>query len=143
MLNIFFLFYNYLECLSYSLLTSGKGKTTYDTPPGKESCDNDLSAGWFRFQGDAGTKMPTKCEPYKKCGTDYTGLLDSYHPRVADGKVRRTVCFRDRTDCCKHPFYIKVRNFGYFYVYQLTSHPATNAIVALTDNYARINHSKV
>ena len=134
MLNSFFLFHNYLECISYSLLTSGTRKTTYDTPQGRESCDNDLSADWFRFKGDAGTKMPTKCVPYKKCGTDSTGWLDGYHPTVADGKVSRTVCFRGLTDCCKHPVYIKVRNCGSFYVYQL---------VPLTDNYARINHRQI
>ena len=69
----------------------------------------------------------------QKCGTDSTGWLDGYHPTVADGKVRRTVCFRDRTDCCKHPFYIKVRNCGYFYVYQLTSRTSCNQRYCSTD----------
>ena len=70
----------------FKLLTSDQwNKENYlRHTPGKESCDNDLSAGWFRFQGDAGTKMPTKCVPYKKCGTDSTGSLDGYHPTVAD-----------------------------------------------------------
>lgn len=133
MLYSFFLFHNYLECISYSLLTSGTRKTTYDTSQGRESCDNDLSADWFRFKGDAGTKMPTKCVPYKKCGTDSTGWLDGYHPTVADGKVSRTVCFRGLTDCCKHPVYIKVRNCGSFYVYQLTPRTSCNQRYCGTD----------
>ena len=110
---------NYLECLSYSNLTSETRKTTYRTPHGEESCDSDLDQGWFRFQGDAGTKMPTTCVDYSWCGTALPGWLSDSHPTETEGVVSRTVCFTGRNICCEHTVSIKVRNCGSYYVYFL------------------------
>ena len=110
---------NYLECLSYSNLTSATRKTTYHTPDGKESCDAVLDEGWFRFQGDAGTKMPTSCVPDWRCGTVQPGWLSGSHPTETEGEVERTVCFRRGNDCCQHSIAIKVRNCGSYYIYYL------------------------
>ena len=116
----FSLFYdNYLECLSYSNLTSATRKTTHHTPPGEESCDSVLDEGWFRFQGDAGTKMPTSCVPGSRCGTVLPGWLNGNHPTETEGVVSRTVCFTHGEKCCKDTVFIKVRNCGSYYVYNL------------------------
>ena len=117
-----FLFFNdiYLECLGYSNLTSATRKTTYQIPYDVDgSCDSELSEGWFRFQGDAGTKMPINCVPYRMCGTVLPGWLSGSHPTETEGIVSRTVCFTDREICCKHSVSIKVRNCGSHYVYNL------------------------
>lgn len=80
-------------------------------------CDDKLGPNWFRFQGDIGTRMPTSCVPHKTCGTSRPGWLKGGHPRVADGKVTRKVCFRTARACCELFKYIQVRNCGSYYVY--------------------------
>lgn len=123
---------NYLECLSYVILDSGTRKSTYDTE--EETCDRYLlSPGWFRFQGDAGTRMATTCVPTNKCGTESTGWLEDNHPTVADGKVNRKVCFGDHGNCCRNSIFIPVRNCGSFYVYYLLSPPVCDLGYCSTD----------
>ena len=78
------------ECTTYLSLTSGDQKTTYTSITNQ--CDRNLK-GWYRFQGAAGTRMPTSCTPKHRCSTGATGWLNGSHPTVADGKVSRQVCF--------------------------------------------------
>ena len=52
------------------------------TPLGSVLCDKPFSEGWYRFVGDAGTKMPTKRVPAFRCGTDFPGWLDGAHRTV-------------------------------------------------------------
>ena len=72
-------------------------------------CDNELSKGWYRFEGAAGTKMPTTRVPAYRCGTDWSGWLDGAHPTVEDGEVRRDVCGSDRPTGCKYEVKISVK----------------------------------
>ena len=116
-----FVINDYLECRRYTKLTDKTRKTTYVTR--KKRCDKHLGPGWFRFQGRAGTKMPTKCLSMSRCGTYGTGWLRGTHPSVAEGAVDRTVCFRYRS-CCKFSVIIRVRNCGSYYVYHLINTPA-------------------
>lgn len=109
------------ECRRYTKLTDKTRKTTYVTR--RKRCDKHLGPGWFRFQGRAGTKMPTKCLSMSRCGTYGTGWLRGTHPSVAEGAVDRTVCFRYRS-CCKFSVIIRVRNCGSYYVYHLINTPA-------------------
>ncbi|CAH3157513.1 unnamed protein product, partial [Pocillopora meandrina] len=88
---------DYLECRRYTKLTDKTRKNTYVTK--NKKCDNHLGPGWFRFQGDAGTKMPTTCQPMSRCDAYKTGWLRGTHPSVAEGAVNRTVCFRHHS-CC-------------------------------------------
>ena len=116
-----FVINDYLECQRYTKLTDKTRKTTYKTK--NKKCDNHLGPGWFRFQGNAGTKMPTKCLSMSRCGTYGTGWLRGTHPSVAEGAVDRTVCFRYHS-CCKFSVIIRVRNCGSYYVYYLINTPA-------------------
>ncbi|RMX55983.1 hypothetical protein pdam_00016403, partial [Pocillopora damicornis] len=108
------------ECRRYTKLTDKTRKTTYVTK--NKKCDHHLGPGWFRFQGDAGTKMPTKCQPMSRCDAYKTGWLRGTHPSVAEGAVNKTVCFRYRS-CCKYSVIIRVRNCGSYYVYHLINTP--------------------
>ena len=109
-----------VECTSYSSLTSGDRKTTYITQ--FHQCDSNLD-GWYRFQGAAGTRMPTSCPPEHRCNTYATGWLNGGHPTVADGKVTRQVCFHYFSKCCWQSTNIEVRNCGSFYVYRFSGTP--------------------
>ena len=51
--------------------------------------------------------MPTTRVPAYRCGGDWSGWLDDTHPTVEDGKVKRMVCFSDRStvlQICNHNF---------------------------------------
>ena len=116
-----FVINDYLECRRYTKLTDKTRKNTYVTKSKK--CDNHLGPGWFRFQGDAGTKMPTTCQPMLRCDAFKTGWLRGIHPSVAEGAVNRTVCFGYH-NCCTYSVIIRVRNCGSYYVYHLINTPS-------------------
>ena len=107
------------ECQNYRNLTYGNRKITsgYDW-----YCDWRLY-GWYRFSGAAGTRMAISCPPFWSCGSIGTGWMNGGHPTVADGQVRRSVCFRWYSDCCSLSRSIKVRNCGAYYVYYLRGTP--------------------
>ncbi|XP_073250793.1 uncharacterized protein [Porites lutea] len=109
------------ECQNYGSLNSGDRKITYTSS--SYYCDNRIGRGWFRFEGSAGTRMPTSCPPYYRCNTAATGWLNGGHPTAADGQVSRTVCFHWTSSCCEWSINIKVRNCGSYYVYYLSGTP--------------------
>ena len=117
-LIIIFLYY-ISDCQNYGSLNSYTRKITYS---GTGYCDSGIGPGWFRFEGSAGTRMPTSCPPTARCGTAATGWLNGGHPTVADGQVSRTVCFH-WYNCCRWSTNIKVRNCGSYYVYYLSGTP--------------------
>ena len=94
-------------------------------------CDSILSAGWYRFSGEAGNQMAESCVDEYHCGTDVPGWLNGPHPGVADGRVQRRVCFTYQGICCSDSTYISVRNCGGFYVYKLNPVP----LVACSSRY--------
>ena len=110
-------------CYNYSILNDGNRKSSYGTPQGSEQCDSQLSEGWYRFEGDAGTKMPTERVPAFRCGTDWSGWLKGAHPTLDDGEVKREVCFSDRDTSCTDKRNILVKNCGSFYIYYLYGTP--------------------
>ena len=118
----FFFFFSISECQNYGSLNSGDRKITYSTRG--HYCDNRIGPGWFRFEGSAGTRMPTSCPPTRRCRTSATGWLNGGHPTVADGQVSRTVCFHWSGSCCNWSTSIKVRNCGLYYVYYFSGTPA-------------------
>ena len=109
------------ECQNYGSLNSYTRKITYTTNHGY--CDNGIGPGWFRFEGSAGTRMPTSCPPIFRCGANAPGWMNGGHPTVADGQVTRTVCFHYSGDCYRWSTNIKVRNCGSYYVYYLSGTP--------------------
>ena len=42
---------------------------------------------WYRFVGDAGTKIPTQRVPEWRCGAALSGWLKGDHPTLADREV--------------------------------------------------------
>ena len=108
-------------CYHYKNLTDANRKISYQTADGL--CDNQLLEGWYRFVGAAGTKMPTARVRANRCGTYRSGWLNGAHPTVEDGKVRRTVCFGDRSTGCKYTTMIFVKNCGAYFIYNLFHPP--------------------
>jgi len=106
-----------------------------DTYTGKLLCDNELKKGWYRFEGEAGTRMPTTCLNQGKCGTNFPGWLNGIHPTVADGEVDRKVCFSAYPHCkaedCKP---IRVKNCSTYYVYELDGTPGCDKRYCGTDS---------
>ena len=77
----------------------------YNTSNGGEKCDDNSSSiifgKWYRFVGDAGTKMPTQCVPDNRCGAIFSGWLYGGHHKLADGEVSFNVCFTGGQNCGK------------------------------------------
>ena len=96
---------------------------SYHTPYALELCDRQLSEGWYRFVGAAGTKMPTTHVPKYRCGTGWSGWLDGAHPTVEDGKVNRKVCFGDQSTGCIFSTDISVKICGSYFIYKLQKPP--------------------
>ncbi|CAH3189906.1 unnamed protein product, partial [Porites evermanni] len=119
------------ECQNYGSLNNADRKITYGRP--NNYCDRAIGPGWFRFEGSAGTRMPTSCPPTNRCNTDATGWLNGGHPTVADGQVSRQVCFHWTSGCCEWSTTIKVRNCGLYYVYYLSSTPTCHLRYCGTD----------
>ena len=125
-------FYFFLECINFSLLTDADRKDSYRARnfPGFPKNDTSLGPGWFRFQGDAGTKMATSCPAVESCYTAAPGWLKDEHPTSAEGIVERTVCFHwesaGKDNCCWWFTTIKVRNCSSYMVYHLHSTPYTS-----------------
>ena len=81
--------------------------------------DHDLVPGWYRFQGAAGDRMADKCVPIDHCGTYHSGWLSGAHPAVEEGVVSRKVCFPELRYCCYWLQYIRIKNCGAYFVYEL------------------------
>ena len=96
-------------------------KDTYTVSDGNGPlCDSGLAEGWYRFEGDAGTRMLSTCMKKGSCGTNFPGWLKGVHPTVADGEEDRKVCFSAFPDnCCNNYKHIKVKNCSSYYVYKL------------------------
>ncbi|KAL9987885.1 hypothetical protein ACROYT_G002263 [Oculina patagonica] len=106
----------------FRFLNESNRAKTYNKPS-PLICDSSLS-GWYRFGGEAGSKMPESCVKERHCGTHAPGWLNGSHPTMADGAVKRKVCFHWSSSCCRWSTMIDVRNCGGFYVYKLYRPPA-------------------
>ena len=109
------------ECKNYKVLREKDRNTAYK---GVTKCDRPFAKGWYKFEGDAGTQMPTKCVQRNQCGTHAPGWLSGANPTVAEGAVQRKVCFHWSSGCCQWSSNIRVRNCGGYYVYELVQPPA-------------------
>lgn len=116
-------------CLSgdYITLSEPDRAAGFLTREGHAECDRtDLEEeeAWYRFTGEAGTRMAKKCVPVGRCGTNAPGWLNGTHPEDEDeGVVNRTVCFHWKNDCCHWKTAVKVRSCGGFYLYYLKRDP--------------------
>ncbi|XP_048582524.1 pancreatic secretory granule membrane major glycoprotein GP2-like [Nematostella vectensis] len=110
------------ECKNYKLLSdASRHKSFYQD---QQLCDWNLVPGWYRFGGEAGTMMMNECLPkYDRCGGGYLGWMDGTLPLYAHGIVKRIACFYHAGNCCHWMVNIRVRNCGFFYVYELKKPP--------------------
>ena len=70
--------------------------------------------------------MADSCVPEFRRGAELPGWLNGSRPTMADGAVRRKVCFRYKNNCCEYSTSITVRNCGGFYVYHIGKPPICN-----------------
>ena len=112
-----------LECKHYKTLNTRD--RSMNVPSGNVlKCDKtDLSKGWYRFTGHAGSAIANYCVPKNRCGTHASGWMQGSHPTRAEGQVSRKVCYNWNNDCCNWSNTIRVRNCGGFYVYELDKTP--------------------
>lgn len=110
-----------VECYHYSFLEESNRAIMYKRG-NTVFCDSTLS-GWYRFRGGAGIQMPESCVKSGRCGTQAPGWLVGGHPSVAQGAVKRRVCFKLINTCCLMSINIDVRNCGGFFVYKLIKLP--------------------
>merc|ERR1711981_156071 len=94
-------------------------------------CDDKLVKKWYRFQGEAGSKLATQKAPTGTttsssmiCGTHRTSYMTSEHPQPEDGIVSRKVCFEWSGSDCPVETTIRVRAChsnveSMYYVYEL------------------------
>ena len=112
-------------CTNYTVLSEADRAQGNASPP-HSGCDRELITGWYRFQGAAGDRMPDKCVLMERCGTRHPGWLSDAHPTIAEGVVKRKVCYSWRKKCCGWIKNIKVKNCSGYYVYELEKTPHCN-----------------
>ncbi|XP_056008098.1 uncharacterized protein LOC125667484 isoform X3 [Ostrea edulis] len=86
-----------------------------------QSCDRDLSPGWYRAEGKEKTLLNT-CPGALSCGAIHPVWMNGSHPKENDGLVRREICtagFRGRNECCLQRENIFVKNCGGYMAYCL------------------------
>jgi len=110
-------------CTNYAVLSEADRAQGNAEPP-YDRDDDSLVAGWYRFQGAAGDRMPDKCVLRDRCGVWYPGWLNGVHPTVAEGVVTRKVCYSGQRDCCEGSNFIKVKNCSSYFVYELQRTPS-------------------
>jgi len=116
---------NNYPCKHYKLLTERTRIASYRRQV-NDQCDRYMN-GWYRFWGNAGSRMLEKCpkvddQPVFYCGAYYHGWLNATNPVPLDGTVNRTMCFSDITTCnCNKSIakQIQMRNCGNYFVYKL------------------------
>ena len=120
-------FFTVAACHDYTLLNEAHRAVTHIA--NKQKCDKPMEPKWYRFSGDAGTKMVETCQtkPYV-CSTHIPGWLNGKHPSVNEGEVERTTCWSYDSNCCYQRTTIKVRNCGDYFVYHLGPAPVCFAV---------------
>ena len=85
--------------------------------------------------------MADSCVPEFRRGAELSGWLNGSRPTMADGAVRRKVCFRYKNNCCEYSTSITVRNCGGFYVYHIGSPQFVTYVIAATEHLT--NHVRI
>ena len=142
-------------CSSYVSLNDSWRRINYENrgefPAVPEHCDNsdidgsysssyiNLTSGWYRFTGAAGTKLPTAPAPRggpssgnQICGTNVVPYISSGdNPTIEDGIVNRDVCWEWGSHNCEWKSTVKVAACrdaqGDYLVYELQPAPGCAA----------------
>ena len=109
-----------MNCYNYFVLNTADRSVNYSATADK--CDDTLDFNlWYRIAGAAGTQIPEKEVPFRRCGARYPRWMDGVHPSVEDGVVTRDVCFVLGENRCRWKLEIKVQDCGGFFVYKLAA----------------------
>ncbi len=113
-----------LECLTAISLSEANRHVDYNLTT--TNCDDEMDNLWYRFEGAAGTKMPTEPPPLNRCGAKSPGWLLGTYPQVSDGVVDRMVCFNWNFGECYWEAPIQIRECDTdppYYVFKLPNTP--------------------
>ena len=110
-------------CKNYTVLSEAE-RAQGNAVKNVSTCgDFNLTTGWYRFQGAAGSRIAENCVAKRRCDSKAQGWLNGTHPTVAEGVVNRKVCYHRSTNCCRDSNTIKVKNCSSYYVYELQKTP--------------------
>ena len=76
-------------------------------------------AGWYRFAGDAGSRIPTTAPGINKCGTASPGWMNSSYPENDYETKEVQFCFQSSINECDKSTTGKITDCGTFFVYHL------------------------
>ena len=127
-------------CYQYKTLNSSDRNVNNTERPVQLLCDNPLPSspsGWYRFQGAAGTRLPTDCPPRDRCHTTSPGWVHvALTPLPPVGGTKQiVVCFQriNNDNCCKDQKSIYIKNCSSYFVYMLSDTPGCNLRYCGTD----------
>lgn len=113
-----------VECLTAIELDEANRHESFNAVT--NNCDDEMGDVWYRFVGDAGTKMPTSPPNLYHCGSKATGYMLGTYPAAGDGVVTRMVCFNWEFGECWWSADIQVRECDAqepYYVFKLPNTP--------------------
>ena len=114
--------YLVLDRAHRNVAATGPEKFCDSFVPGATVSPQWQGSGWYRFAGEAGTRMPESPPPAGGCGSDLGGWLNGTHPETSEGVVTRDLCFAFETDSCAGGVFedgLEVVNCGTFFLYHL------------------------
>jgi len=83
---------------------------------------------WYRFVGEAGSRMPEMDLPsMNSCGTHWPGWVADEHPTVEEGEKDVRICFYNVGNACNEEVTAKIVNCGDFFLYKLPETPICNS----------------
>ncbi|XP_028412362.1 uncharacterized protein LOC114535180 isoform X2 [Dendronephthya gigantea] len=114
--------YSACDHINYTTINNIRRSTAYNATAGL--CDRGFikDGSWYRFQSDAGDKMPEFNPGIKSCGTFVPIWLKGNHPSTVGVEVDRMACAplpHAYPFDCGLKYDIKVINCGRFFLYQL------------------------
>ena len=127
-----FIFLIYIsECQNYVSRNNAGRKITNTAYHGY--CDSGIGPGWFRFEGSAGIRMPTSCQPTNRCGTHITNWKNGRYPQQQMVRSAGRCVFTELQVVVNFQQKIKVRNCGSYYVFYLNGVPTCYSLYCGTD----------
>jgi len=115
----FVTFFSFIDpCGNYTELSSPT-RSRYFYNPTSYSCDYyNLTVGWYRFTGPAGSSIATSCVGTYRCGGLYTSWMSGNHPYVQGAVSYANFCFARYGYCCYNSYSMLVKNCGNYFVYR-------------------------
>lgn len=109
------------QCDNYTHLGDRFRNINYGPPPRIPKCDNMLaSLAWYRFSGDAGTRMPSFQVNIGSCSSENPGWVRGGHPLGLNTSTTAEVCFDvHRNQGCGASVEIRITDCGGYFVYRL------------------------